>query len=593
MNFNQYTQKSIEAVQSAQSIAQSMGHQQLTQEHLLKALISQNDGLIPQLLTNAGADISALCRRLDDEIARMPQVSGGNQQLYLSPDLEKALANAENEARSFQDEYISVEHLMLGLFDKATAAIKEMLKSCGITKQAFLAALKEVRGNQRVTSENPESSYDVLKKYGQDLVEMAREQKLDPVIGRDNEIRNVIRILSRKTKNNPCLIGEPGVGKTAIAEGLAIRIVRGDVPDNLKGRTLFSLDMGALVAGAKYRGEFEERLKAVLNEVKQSEGKIILFIDELHTIVGAGKTEGSMDAGNLLKPLLARGELHCIGATTLNEYRQYIEHDAALERRFQPVMVEEPSVEDTISILRGLKERYEVYHGVKIHDRALIAAATLSDRYISDRFLPDKAIDLVDEACALIKTELNSMPAEMDDISRKIMQLEIEETALKKESDKLSLEQLSRIQAELAELRDRMNGMKAKWNNEKGKIEQVQELRKKIEDTNAAIEKAQREYDLGKAAELSYGTLPALQKELASLENDADADRDSLLRNAVTEEEISRIVSRWTGIPVARLMEGEREKLLHLDDILHKRVIGQDEAVSTGLRRHSPLPRRN
>lgn len=581
MNFNQYTQKSIEAVQSAQSIAQSMGHQQLTQEHLLKALISQNDGLIPQLLTNAGVDISTLCRRLDDEIARMPQVSGGNQQLYLSPDLEKALANAENEARSFQDEYISVEHLMLGLFDKATAAIKEMLKSYGITKQAFLAALKEVRGNQRVTSENPESSYDVLKKYGQDLVEMAREQKLDPVIGRDNEIRNVIRILSRKTKNNPCLIGEPGVGKTAIAEGLAIRIVRGDVPDNLKGRTLFSLDMGALVAGAKYRGEFEERLKAVLNEVKQSEGKIILFIDELHTIVGAGKTEGSMDAGNLLKPLLARGELHCIGATTLNEYRQYIEHDAALERRFQPVMVEEPSVEDTISILRGLKERYEVYHGVKIHDRALIAAATLSDRYISDRFLPDKAIDLVDEACALIKTELNSMPAEMDDISRKIMQLEIEETALKKESDKLSLEQLSRIQAELAELRDRMNGMKAKWNNEKGKIEQVQELRKKIEDTNAAIEKAQREYDLGKAAELSYGTLPALQKELASLENDADADRDSLLRNAVTEEEISRIVSRWTGIPVARLMEGEREKLLHLDDILHKRVIGQDEAVST------------
>ncbi len=581
MNFNQYTQKSIEAVQSAQSIAQSMGHQQLTQEHLLKALISQNDGLIPQLLTNAGVDISTLCRRLDDEIARMPQVSGGNQQLYLSPDLEKALANAENEARSFQDEYISVEHLMLGLFDKATAAIKEMLKSYGITKQAFLAALKEVRGNQRVTSENPESSYDVLKKYGQDLVEMAREQKLDPVIGRDNEIRNVIRILSRKTKNNPCLIGEPGVGKTVIAEGLAIRIVRGDVPDNLKGRTLFSLDMGALVAGAKYRGEFEERLKAVLNEVKQSEGKIILFIDELHTIVGAGKTEGSMDAGNLLKPLLARGELHCIGATTLNEYRQYIEHDAALERRFQPVMVEEPSVEDTISILRGLKERYEVYHGVKIHDRALIAAATLSDRYISDRFLPDKAIDLVDEACALIKTELNSMPAEMDDISRKIMQLEIEETALKKESDKLSLEQLSRIQAELAELRDRMKGMKAKWNNEKGKIEQVQELRKKIEDTNAAIEKAQREYDLGKAAELSYGTLPALQKELASLENDADADRDSLLRNAVTEEEISRIVSRWTGIPVARLMEGEREKLLHLDDILHKRVIGQDEAVST------------
>ena len=581
MNFNQYTQKSIEAVQSAQSIAQSMGHQQLTQEHLLKALISQNDGLIPQLIINAGADISALSRRLDDEIARMPQVSGGNQQMYLSPDLEKALADAEKEAHSFQDEYISVEHLMLGLFDGASGAVKEMLKICGITKQAFLTALKEVRGNQRVTSENPENSYDVLKKYGQDLVEMAREQKLDPVIGRDNEIRNVIRILSRKTKNNPCLIGEPGVGKTAIAEGLAIRIVRGDVPDNLKGRTLFSLDMGALVAGAKYRGEFEERLKAVLNEVKQSEGKIILFIDELHTIVGAGKTEGSMDAGNLLKPLLARGELHCIGATTLNEYRQYIEHDAALERRFQPVMVEEPSVEDTISILRGLKERYEVYHGVKIHDRALIAAATLSDRYISDRFLPDKAIDLVDEACALIKTELNSMPAEMDDISRKIMQLEIEETALKKESDKLSLEQLSRIQAELAELRDRMNGMKAKWNNEKGKIEQVQELRKKIEDTNAAIEKAQREYDLGKAAELSYGTLPALQKELASLENDADADRDSLLRNAVTEEEISRIVSRWTGIPVARLMEGEREKLLHLDDILHKRVIGQDEAVST------------
>jgi len=581
MNYEKYTQKSLEALQSAQNTAREKGQQQLLQEHLLLALLEQKDGLIPELLKKAGASPEMLRQKFEASVEAQPSVSGGGaQNLYLSQELDRALTAAEKEAEKRNDEYVSVEHLVLGVFSAPSESVKRAFGEAGLSKQAFLAALKDVRGNQRVTSDNPEGSYDVLKKYGQDLVELAREQKLDPVIGRDSEIRNVIRILSRKTKNNPVLIGEPGVGKTAIAEGLAIRIVRGDVPENLKGRSLFSLDMGALIAGAKFRGEFEERLKAVLTEIKKSEGKIILFIDELHNIVGAGKTEGAMDAGNLLKPLLARGELHCIGATTLNEYREYIEKDAALERRFQPVMVDEPSVEDTISILRGLKERYEVYHGVKIHDRALIAAATLSDRYISDRFLPDKAIDLVDEACALIKTEINSMPTEMDEISRKIMQLEIEETALRKEKDKLSQEQLSRIQAELADLRETFSGMKAKWQNEKGKIEQIQEKRAKIEETNAQIEKAQREYDLGKAAELSYGVLPNLQKELAALENETEGKEEAaLLRNSVTEEEIAKIVARWTGIPVARLMEGEREKLLHLDAILHERVVGQEEAV--------------
>ncbi len=579
MNIQKFTQKSIESIQSAQSLAEEYGNQQIVQEHMLLALLTQKEGLIPELVRKSGADAEALKREAMGSIERMPKVSGGSR--YLSPELESALNEAEREAEKMKDEYVSVEHIMLALFKKASGSIKQLFSACGLTQNGFLNALKSVRGNQRVTSDNPEDTYDVLEKYGQDLVELARSQKLDPVIGRDDEIRNVIRILSRKSKNNPCLIGEPGVGKTAIAEGLAQRIVRGDVPDNLKDRSVFSLDMGALIAGAKFRGEFEERLKAVLEEIKKSEGKIILFIDELHNIVGAGKTEGAMDAGNLLKPMLARGELHCIGATTLNEYRQYIEKDAALERRFQPVLVEEPSVEDTISILRGLKERYEVYHGVKIQDRALIAAATLSNRYISDRFLPDKAIDLVDEACALIKTEMNSMPTEMDEISRKIMQLEIEETALSKEDDKLSAEQLKKIQAELAELRDAFKQMKAKWDNEKGDIEKIQKVREQIEQANAQMEKAQREYDLGKAAELQYGTIPALQKQLEELEQSAEKDehKDKLLRVAVTEEEIARIVGRWTGIPVARLMEGEREKLLHLDSILHERVVGQDEAV--------------
>ena len=579
MNIQKFTQKSIESIQSAQSLAEEYGNQQIMQEHMLLALLTQKEGLIPELVRKSGADAEALKREAMGSIERMPKVSGGSR--YLSPELESALNEAEREAEKMKDEYVSVEHIMLALFKKASGSIKQLFSACGLTQNGFLNALKSVRGNQRVTSDNPEDTYDVLEKYGQDLVELARSQKLDPVIGRDDEIRNVIRILSRKSKNNPCLIGEPGVGKTAIAEGLAQRIVRGDVPDNLKDRSVFSLDMGALIAGAKFRGEFEERLKAVLEEIKKCEGKIILFIDELHNIVGAGKTEGAMDAGNLLKPMLARGELHCIGATTLNEYRQYIEKDAALERRFQPVLVEEPSVEDTISILRGLKERYEVYHGVKIQDRALIAAATLSNRYISDRFLPDKAIDLVDEACALIKTEMNSMPTEMDEISRKIMQLEIEETALSKEDDKLSAEQLKKIQAELAELRDAFKQMKAKWDNEKGDIEKIQKVREQIEQANAQMEKAQREYDLGKAAELQYGTIPALQKQLEELEQSAEKDehKDKLLRVAVTEEEIARIVGRWTGIPVARLMEGEREKLLHLDSILHERVVGQDEAV--------------
>ena len=583
MNLNQFTQKSIEAVQAAQQMASERQNQQIEQEHLLLALLEQREGLIGQLVQQSGADTAALRQKLTAAVERLPQVSGsGAGQMYLSRSLEQALNEAEKIAREMHDEYTSVEHLMLGLFAKPDDTLKALFRECGLTKEKFLTALREVRGNRSVTTDSPEDTYDVLKKYGRDLTEAARSQKLDPVIGRDEEIRNVIRILSRKTKNNPCLIGEPGVGKTAIAEGLALRIVAGDVPENLKDKTIFSLDMGALVAGAKFRGEFEERLKSVLTEVQQSEGGIILFIDELHTIVGAGKTEGAMDAGNLLKPLLARGELHCIGATTLNEYRKYIEKDAALERRFQPVMVAEPTVEDTIAILRGLKERYEVYHGVKIQDAALIAAATLSNRYITDRFLPDKAIDLVDEACALIKTEMNSMPTELDELRHRIMQLEIEEAAMKKETDKLTQAHLAEVQKELAELRDSFHGMKARWESEKQSIGKVQNLRQEIERINAEIEMAQNRYDLNRAAELKYGRLPQLQKELEEAEKQSEApDReDSLLRDRVTEEEIARIVARWTGIPVAKLMEGEREKLLHLEDILHRRVIGQDEAVT-------------
>ena len=557
------------------------GHVEVQQEHMMMALTEDKSDLIPQLLTKCGISVDALRRGLEDNLNRMPKVSGGSGQVYLAGDTEKALLEAEKAAERMKDEYLSVEHVWMGLCEKASAGVKKVLKSLDYRADAFLKALSEVRGAARVTSDSPEDTYDALKKYGSDLVELARQQKLDPVIGRDSEIRNVIRILSRKTKNNPVLIGEPGVGKTAIAEGLAQRIVRGDVPDSLKDKTIFSLDMGSLIAGAKFRGEFEERLKAVLAEIKKSEGKIILFIDELHTIVGAGKADGAMDAGNLLKPMLARGELHCIGATTLNEYRQYIEKDAALERRFQPVLVSEPTVEDTIAILRGLKERYEVFHGVKIQDAALIAAATLSNRYITDRFLPDKAIDLVDEACAMIRTEIDSLPAELDDIRRHIMQLEIEEAALKKEEDNLSKAHLAEVQKELAEQRDQFNSMKARWEAEKEAIGRVTTLREEIERVNAQIEQAERTYDLNRAAELKYGELPKLKQDLEKEEAIAEESRgeNSLLRDRVTEEEIARIICRWTGIPVARLMEGEREKLLHLEDTLHKRVIGQDEAV--------------
>ena len=583
MNAQKFTQKSLEAIQAAQSVAIQYKNMQIDQPHLLYALADQESGLIAQLLTKMNIDPMQFIQACEQEIARIPKVSGpGREQdkVYISQDTDAALTEAEQQAGYMKDEYVSVEHILLAILEKANAAASRIFQKFGFSKNKFLSELQSVRGSARVTSDAPESTYDVLNKYGQELVELARKQKLDPVIGRDSEIRNVVRILSRKSKNNPVLIGEPGVGKTAIAEGLAQRIVRGDVPDSLKDRKIFSLDMGALIAGAKFRGEFEERLKAVLTEIKKSEGKIILFIDELHNIVGAGRTEGSMDAGNLLKPMLARGELHCIGATTLDEYRKYIEKDAALERRFQPVLVDEPTVEDTISILRGLKERYEVFHGVKIQDQALIAAALLSHRYISDRFLPDKAIDLIDEACAMIRTEMDSMPTELDEISRKIMQHEIEEAALKKETDQISQEHLADIQKELSELRDTFNEMKARWENEKDAITKVQKLREEIEQVNAEIEVAQRSYDLNKAAELKYGRLPELNRQLQEEEKLAETGRArTLLRDRVTDEEIARIVSRWTGIPVTKLMEGEREKLLRLTDILHERVIGQDEAI--------------
>ena len=584
MNMQKFTKRSIEAIQAAQEVAISYSNTNVDQPHLLYALVMQDNGLIPELLKRMGKDSSSVAGGLERIISRIPKVTGSGRDtntVYVSQSLDRLLSAAESIAKNMGDEFVSVEHIFMSYFDNGDKDIKGLLSDFAIDKDTFYKALLDVRGNQRVTSETPEDTYDVLKKYGQDLVELARQNKLDPVIGRDEEIRNCIRILSRKTKNNPVLIGEPGVGKTAIAEGLAQRIVKGDVPDNLKDRKLFSLDMGALISGAKFRGEFEERLKAVLNEVKKSDGKIIMFIDELHTIVGAGKTDGAMDAGNLLKPMLARGELHCIGATTLDEYRQYIEKDQALERRFQPVQVPEPTVEDTITILRGLKERYEVFHGVKIQDGALITAAVLSNRYITDRFLPDKAIDLVDEACALIKTEMNSMPTELDDIARKIMQKEIEETALKKEDDKLSMERLSETEKELSELRDEFKAMKTRWENEKNAIGRVQKLREDIENAKGELAKAQREGNYDRAAELQYGILPSLEKELDEVDDVAEeAQKNSLLRDKVTEEEIAKIVGRWTGIPVSKLMEGEREKILHLEELLHKRVIGQNEAVT-------------
>ncbi|MBQ9973427.1 MAG: ATP-dependent chaperone ClpB [Oscillospiraceae bacterium] len=583
MNMDRFTKKSLEALQSAQSLAVERGNQQMEQAHLLLALISDEQGLVSQLLAAMDMTVPSLRAAVQAQVDKLPRVSGGGREadrMYVSQSMDKALKGAADIAQAMKDDYISVEHLLLGLVDHADSALKSLFDTYRVNREAVMQALAGVRGNQRVTTDDPEQTYDALNKYGTDLVERARQNKLDPVIGRDDEIRNVIRILSRKSKNNPVLIGEPGVGKTAIAEGLAQRIVKGDVPASLKDKSVFSLDMGSLVAGAKYRGEFEERLKAVLNEVRKSEGRIILFIDELHTIVGAGKGEGSMDAGNLLKPMLARGELHCIGATTLDEYRQYIEKDAALERRFQPVLVDEPNVEDTIAILRGLKERYEVFHGVKITDGALIAAATLSHRYITDRFLPDKAIDLVDEACAMIRTEMDSMPTELDVISRRIIQHEIEEAALKKETDKLAQEHLAEIRRELAEMREEFNAKKAQWDNEKNAIGKVQRLREELESANAELEKAQREYDLEKAAQLQYGRIPELKKALEAEEANAAADhQNTLLRDKVTDEEIARIIERWTGIPVARLMEGEREKLLGLEDILHRRVVGQDEAV--------------
>ena len=581
MNFGNYTQKSLEAIRNAQQIAVENSNQQMEQIHILLALLTQEGGLIPQLLRKMEVSVESLEAASNSLLRKLPRVTGSREadRFYITKDADAALQSAQAQAEAMKDAYVSVEHLFLGLLESGAGETKKLFDTYRITKEQVLQALQSVRGNQRVTTDNPEGTYDALSKYGTDLVKRAREQKMDPVIGRDEEIRNVIRILSRKTKNNPVLIGEPGVGKTAIAEGLAQRIVKKDVPKGLQDKSLFSLDMGALIAGAKYRGEFEERLKAVLEEVKQSEGRILLFVDELHTIVGAGKTEGSMDAGNLLKPMLARGELHCIGATTLDEYRQYIEKDPALERRFQPVLVNEPTVEDTIAILRGLKERYEVFHGVKIADPAIIAAATLSHRYITDRFLPDKAIDLVDEACAQIRTEMDSMPTELDKVSRSIIQMEIEEAALKKEEDPLSRTRLGELQKELAEERDRFNSMKAQWENEKNSIENLQHLREQIEELNRQIEAAEQSYDLEKAAELKYGRLPAAQNRLREEEQKAQNKQAAILRDRVTEEEIARIVERWTGIPVARLVQGEREKLLHLDETLHKRVVGQDEAV--------------